>query len=110
MSNSLLRKTAAILFLSVFFIKMLIGAVPLMADSFDSKLINSVIMQLEEENHSEKSSGKIKQNLSKDYCNGHSEFSFSNPMLYMLEGGYASEKQTHIRTYFPSVPTPPPSV
>jgi hypothetical protein len=110
MKNSFLRKFAAIFFLSVFFIKMLIGAVPLVVDTFDSKLINAVIMQLEEENHSEKSSEKIKESFSKGYCNGHSEFSFSNPSLHTLAIGFAMEELIHIRTFYPSVPTPPPSV
>lgn len=98
------------LFLIIFFMKMLISITPLLGEHIDSKTINAVIMQLELENYSTKSTDQIKELLNKgEWLNGLYKFNFCLPTKVISFQHYARMKSSQIQAFYPSVLTPPPN-
>ena len=74
MTKKIFKKTFSYIFLSIFFLKMLIAGMPLIAHHFDSKSVYAVIMQLEIEN-SESKVSKEKPGKG-DWCDRFASFIF----------------------------------
>lgn len=90
--------------------KMLISITPLLADHIDSKTINAVIMQLELENHSTKSTDQIKESLNNgEWLSGLYKFNFCLPTKVISFQQYARMRSSQIQAFYPSVVTPPPN-
>ncbi len=110
MKREFARKLFSIVFLFIFFAKMVISVAPLVADHMDSEVVNAVIMQLEIENHSAKGSEKAKDCIDKgDWLNGLNKYSFSRPQVVIALGSYVFLRHSPIQAFYPSVPTPPPN-
>lgn len=104
------RQLFSIVFLFIFFAKMVISVAPLVADHMDSKIVNAVIMQLEIENHSAKGADKAKDCIDKgEWLNGFSKYNFSRPQIAIASNAYAFLRHSPIQAFYPSVPTPPPN-
>ncbi|MGB4775664.1 MAG: hypothetical protein WBP45_10850 [Daejeonella sp.] len=91
---------------------MIISAAPLILDQFDSNCVNAVIMQLEiEHNSGEESAEQIKKSLSKGewfepvFC-----FNVSRPFQHLASAKYIILDDKAVQTFYPIVPTPPPSI
>ncbi len=97
-------------FLTIFFAKMVISVAPLIAVHLDSGLVHAVIMQLEIENHSTKSSDSAKETLNKgEWLTGLSKFKFSTPQVDIASSEHVFLRNYPIQAFYPSVPTPPPN-
>ncbi|MBC8052033.1 MAG: hypothetical protein H7Y13_03115 [Sphingobacteriaceae bacterium] len=102
-------KLFSIIFLAVFFMKMVISAAPLIISHFDKKAVNAVIMQLEIENHAK--SNDVKETSVKEYFTMSSfRFTLLHPTQLMLSEMITVDHDKHIRAFYPPVPTPPPNV
>lgn len=97
-------------FLSIFIVKMLISTAPVILD-LDSKVVNAAIMQLELENETKDnhSAKQMKTFLKSgtDYIHFNCFLTFSSILNNTTSRYYISKK--YLKTYFPSVPTPPPN-
>lgn len=110
MKKEFQRTLFSIFFLGVFFVKMLISAAPLLVEHIDSKAVMAVIMQLEIENNSEKSSPEKAKELSlKEFCTTLPDFTFSNPIKHLSGTPAHIQDDEHVQTFYPAVPTPPPN-
>lgn len=97
-------------FLFIFFAKMVISIAPLVADHMNSEVVNAVIMQLEIEHNSTKSADQSKDCLYKgEWVNGFSKFNFSRPQVSISLNQYTFLGDSPIQAFYPSVPTPPPN-
>lgn len=104
------RKLFSIVFLFIFFLKMVISIAPLIAEQIDSEVVNAVIMQLEIESHSSKGADQAKETLTKgEWLSGFNKFTFSRPLINLELIRYAQFRDLPIRAFYPSVPTPPPN-
>ena len=109
MKKALANKIFSILFLGIFFIKMVICVAPIIVAHFDKKSVNDVIMQLEIE-HSAKES-ETKQVSVKEYLSIISYAVYSpNHVLIMQAELISANHAKHARSFYPSVPTPPPNI
>ncbi len=106
--RKLLKKLFSILFLLIFFAKMVITLAPLIVNQFDRDTMNAVIMQLEIENNA-KGSDTSKE-LLKDYIYTISSSNFTSLLQNLIKNPTAASDANHRCTFFPSVPTPPPNV
>ncbi|MHB1177221.1 MAG: hypothetical protein ACYCZO_02710 [Daejeonella sp.] len=110
MKKEFARQLFSIVFLFIFFAKMVISAAPLVADHINSEVVNAVIMQLEMENHSAKSPEKSKDCIDKgEWLSGFSKYNFSRPQIAIASKGYAFLRHSPIQAFYPPVPTPPPN-
>ncbi len=106
------EKIVSFIFVSIFFIKVFISAAPLILLHFDSKCVNAVIMQLEIESDSSKETSKeVKEGLVKgEWFDRMHHFNFSQPYTHLISPKHALRDMPHVQTFYPTVPTPPPSV
>lgn len=89
---------------------MVISIAPLIAQHIDSKIVNAVIMQLEIESHSTKSTDQQHDSLSKgEWLSGFYKFNLKRPVAAVAINKYISMQDSLIRAFYPSVPTPPPN-
>ncbi len=110
MKKELARKIFSFIFLFIFFAKMVISVAPLVASHVDSTIVNAVIMQLEIESHSSKGTDTAKDTLNKgEWLSGVYKFNFCQPHTAVAIQRYALKQNSHIRAFYPSVPTPPPN-
>lgn len=110
MKKELSRQIFSYVFLFIFFAKMIISIAPLIASHMDSKIVNAVIMQLEIENHSSKDADTAKDSLNKgEWLSGICKFNFCQPYKVITSQRYSTIQDYHIRSFYPSVPTPPPN-
>lgn len=110
MKKKLARKIFGSVFLFIFFLKMVISVAPIIADHLDSKVINAVIMQLEIEHGPAKSSELDKENSSKgEWINYIQHYNFSQPTSHLSIKLTLAKEDGHMQTFYPPVPTPPPS-
>jgi hypothetical protein len=102
------KKLFSIIFLGVFFLKMLLTIAPLIAAQFDKQQINAVIMQLEIESNAK--SNDVKESSAKEYFTLNCfKFSLLHPTRFMLPEMISVDHGKHVRAFYPSVPTPPPN-
>ncbi|MBC7913913.1 MAG: hypothetical protein H7Y07_07305 [Pyrinomonadaceae bacterium] len=101
-------KLFSILFLSVFFMKMVISLAPLVIVHFDKQAVHAVIMQLEIENNAK--SNDVKETSVKEYF---TLSSFGLVLLHPTELILISminvDHDKHVQAFYPPVPTPPPN-
>jgi hypothetical protein len=111
MKKEFARQLFSIIFLFIFFAKMVISIAPLVASHLDSKFMNAVIMQLEIENHPTKSTDQLaKDSLSKGEClNGFNKYNLDRPHIGISVNRYILMREHLIQAFYPSVPTPPPN-
>ena len=108
MQIQLKHKLFSWIFLMIFFAKMVISVAPLVADHFDSKIANAVIMQVELENNCE--SGKsAKENLKTLYHYLSKPDTLLNPVKVLALNRYYIEDDNFNHLHYPTVPTPPPN-
>lgn len=105
------RKIYSLLFSSIFFVKMVISIAPIYASFYDSKHVMAVILQLEIENHSGKSNSAdfSSENFSKEFATVVNWDIFLTPMRYLFIKQYILDDDISIKSFYPSVPTPPPN-
>ena len=106
-----IKKNISMIFLFVFFTKMVISVMPLFS-FLDSKLAVAVIMQLEHENKTDKDGFEkdtVKEKVSFDE---HTISAFEFRPLQLRESNvlHNLERTLLVRPYHPIVPTPPPNV
>ncbi|MFC6101790.1 hypothetical protein [Olivibacter domesticus] len=111
MHVGLRRKIFSILFSSIFVLKMVISAAPIYADLYDSKQVIAVILQLEIENHSAKTNccDLPSENFSKEIATVIDWNIFLTPIRYLSIKSYIADDDISVKSFYPSVPTPPPN-
>jgi hypothetical protein len=107
-----LRVLSAKLFFSIFFLKMVISALPLITNHFDKDALLQVVLQLEIESNQGKSS--TGQDVVKDVFPSFDLKDFNQPLLvpplrFMNDICFLIDEEYHLSGYYPSVPTPPPN-
>lgn len=103
------RLSIVIAFISIFTLKMVISAAPVFA-CIDKDTIKSVIMQLEQEHHSEGDSSKDCLKLI-DYKIIDFKYHYVYvPLLqeFGIKNCYIDHFKRYVNPYHPLVPTPPP--
>jgi len=109
MKKALAKKLFSILFLSIFFSKMVISVAPIIIAHFDARSVNAVIMQVEIEHNTKPTDVKelsIKEYLS--LCGF--TINLISPVLVLKPVRLNTEQAKHITVFYPPVPTPPPNV
>ena len=87
---------------------MMLAGMPLIAHHFDSKTVYSVIMQLEIENKGSKDS---KETIGKgEWCNNFCTFIFYQSHDNVIKTDFLVIDDKAVKSFYPSVPTPPPNV
>ncbi|MBU0695886.1 MAG: hypothetical protein KKE39_05095 [Bacteroidetes bacterium] len=99
-------------FIAIFIAKMLISTAPVFLN-LDQKVVKAAIMQLELENDSKESHGEAKDlnNILKkgvEFLHVYDFKIISISLVQTIDYHFFSKK--YFKTYFPSVPTPPPNV
>jgi hypothetical protein len=109
MRKGVVKILFSILFLFIFFTKMVISVAPLVIAHFDKQAVNAVIMQLEIENNAK--SNDVKENTIKEYFTI-SGFGFTvlHPTQIILAAMISADHDKHVQAFYPPVPTPPPNV
>jgi len=105
------RKTYSFVFTAIFFVKMVISIAPIYASLYDSKHVMAVILQLEIENHTGKSSNadSATENFMKEFTVSLDWNRFLTPIKYLSIKQYIANDDLNIKSFYPSVPTPPPN-
>lgn len=89
---------------------MLISIAPLIAIHLDSKIMNSVIMQLEIETNSSKGTDQFKDSLNTSECLSASyKFNFEEPHLIINSSKHILLQDAHKELFYPRIPSPPPN-
>ena len=110
MKKELARLIFSFVFIFIFFIKMVISLAPVIANHFDSKIVNAVIMQLEIETNSSKVADQTKDSLSKgEWLSGFYKFNFEQAPKLIANKKYIAMQDYHIESFYPTIPTPPPN-
>ena len=106
-----IKKNIRMIFLTIFFIKMVISVMPLFS-FMDSKIAAAVIMQLEHENKTDKDDLEKDAAKEKKSFDEHTIAAFEFRPLQLLESNalHNLEKTLLVQPYHPIVPTPPPNV
>jgi len=104
------RLIFGLVFLFIFFVKMVISIAPLLADHMDSEIVNAVIMQLEIETNSSKGADQAKDSLTKgEWLSGFYKFNFEQPHKLIAYKEYIALQDYHIEAFYPTIPSPPPN-
>ena len=110
MKKEYAKKLFSFVFLFIFFVKMVISIAPLIADHIDNRIVNAVIMQLEIETHSSKGVDQANESLNKgEWLSGIFKFNLASPQTTVALKKYSALRQFFIESFYPAVPTPPPS-
>lgn len=98
------RKLYSILFSSIFFLKMVIATAPIYHSFLDQDHILSVIMQLEIE-------GKphVGSETSKAICIHRDDTVFIGAVKEFNRNAFLLQNDRDLKSFYPSVPTPPPN-
>lgn len=91
---------------------MVISIAPIYASFYDSKHVIAVILQLEIENHSGKTNSNTdltNENFSKEFATVVNWDIFLTPMRYLFIRQYILDDDIGVKSFYPSVPTPPPN-
>lgn len=106
------RLSIVIAFMSIFTLKMVISAAPVFYTEFDKDTIKSVILQLEQEHHSDNDSGKdLLKFIDYKPIDLHYNYTYT-PLLqgFGIKNCYIDHIKRYINPFHPSVPTPPPNL
>ncbi len=98
-------------FMGIFIVKMGISGAPVFFAKLDKGLMNSVIMQLEEENSGDDAAakGNVKFADHKLMIH-HFEFDYVPLMISIgISNSFIDHSRRYVDPYHPSVPTPPPN-
>jgi hypothetical protein len=104
------RLLLVLAFLSIFVAKMGISAAPVFFSHLDKELMNSVIMQIEQEHEADGESGKVLKFVEFKSIN-HNNCFICTPLLYEIgvDNNFIDHNKRYVNPYHPSVPTPPPN-
>ena len=109
MKREVINRVFSIIFLTVFFLKMVISVAPLVISHFDKKAVNAVIMQLEIENNSK--SNDVKESSVKEYFTlSQFRLALTHPLQLILSSMISVDHDKHLQAFYPAVPTPPPNI
>jgi hypothetical protein len=110
MSLKKYRLVVVIAFLSIFLVKMGISAAPVFFGHLDKEVMQSVIMQLEQEHESDGDSGKVLKFVEFKSINHSNNFAWI-PLVYEIgiDNKFIDHNKRYVNPYHPSVPTPPPN-
>ncbi len=99
-----------IFFAGIFTAKMCISAAPLFFPHLDKELINSVIMQIEQEHETDNDSGKVLKYVEFKLISHNASFIYL-PVVYDfgIDNSFVDHNKRYVNPYHPSVPTPPPN-
>lgn len=105
------RRLYCFLFLAIFFAKMAISIGPIYANFYDSEHVMAVILQLEIENNSDKANTNDSnmEKFAKEFTTYIDWNIFLTPLQHLFIKKYITDEDTHIKSFYPSVPTPPPN-
>jgi len=111
MYNKRNRKLCCFLFSTIFFIKMVISIAPIYASFYDSDHVMAVILQLEIENHAGKSNSTDLgvEKFTKEFTSITNWDIFCLPVKHLSAKQYIDQDDIHVKSFYPSVPTPPPN-
>ncbi|HEX8576503.1 MAG TPA: hypothetical protein VF677_09435 [Flavobacterium sp.] len=109
MKKEVAKKLFSILFLFIFFSKMVISVAPFIMSHFDKQAVNAVIMQLEIENNA-KSNDVKEYNIKEYFTVGSFGFALIHPSNLILPIMISVDHDKHVQAFYPPVPTPPPNV
>jgi len=104
MFKKIAQQIFATVFLFIFFAKMAISVAPLIVGNMDGQSVYSVIMQLEIEHQTPKGAEAKWEQVQ----NLH-QFNFSQPLIALISANEFRVEDSHIQSFYPSVPTPPPN-
>jgi hypothetical protein len=110
MFKEIAKKIFTSIFLFILIAKMAISCLPLLVIYIDESSAYAVIMQLEIEHQSSKESESKENPLKKEWLYNHHQFDFSHPLLAILNSRVFNLQNGPVQPFYPSVPTPPPSV
>ncbi|RYZ93875.1 MAG: hypothetical protein EOP47_28925 [Sphingobacteriaceae bacterium] len=100
----------ALLFITIFFSKMVISVAPVIF-RLDDKVVSAVILQLENETKGEKdTTEKESSKAKKTFDEYYSHLVRTNVHVVDINILHNKENLIYAKVYFPSVPTPPPNV
>ncbi len=85
---------------------MVIAAAPLISDHLRADCINAVIMQIEIEQETKE---EVKGKGMHEYAPGIPTFVFASAPVLLKRGSVPLKWDKHVRTFYPTVPTPPPN-
>lgn len=99
-------------FLSIFFVKMVISVAPVFVGNLDRVAINNVIMQVEVEHGSDSETGKTMKIADMKATVHFYEAAQDLPLRYhfYVDNQYIEHFKRYINPFHPSVPTPPPNL
>ncbi len=111
MQRRVKRKVYSFLFLSIFFIKVLLALAPLYAHWYNKQQVADVIMQLELDDHSDTSDGNdlLAEKLAKEFPSYLNWSVFVAPLHYLSVKFFINDDSFHLKSFYPTVPTPPPN-
>jgi hypothetical protein len=107
MRKRIYKRLFSIVFLFIFFAKMVITLAPFIIKQFDRATVNAVIMQIEIENNGKNLD--MSKELVKEYFTAIHTCDFLRPVQYLEATPFTDDEDTHLRTFYPTVPTPPPN-
>ena len=97
------------LFLSIFFMKMVISVAPVFVNKLDKNVINNVIMQVEVE-HGENETGKTLKFDFKSTDQFQHYHSYTATRYHLtVRNSFIEHSKRYVNPFHPSVPTPPPN-
>lgn len=105
MFKEIAKKIFSTVFLFIFFAKMAISVAPLIIAHMDEKSVYSVIMQLEIEHQTPKGAEAKWEEFQTL-----SQYNFSQLPIELINNTVCSFDNSHVQSFYPSVPTPPPNV
>ena len=105
MFKEIAKRAFTTVFLFIFFTKMAISVAPLIVGNLDEKSVYSVIMQLEIEHQTPKGAEAKWEEIQTL-----NSYNFSRPFVAVVNFMGFSSENSHIQSFYPSVPTPPPNV
>ncbi|GAA4796320.1 hypothetical protein GCM10023231_25960 [Olivibacter ginsenosidimutans] len=90
---------------------MAISIAPIYASFYDSDQVMAVILQLEIENHSGKANATdmAMEKFAKEFATNMDWNIFLTPIRYLSIKQYIVDMDIHFKSFYPSVPTPPPN-
>jgi len=110
MREGLVRSLFSIIFLFIFSVKMVISIAPLITIHLDTKIMNSVIMQLEIETNSSKGSDQAKDSLNKgEWLSAYYKFNFEESHALTDKTSHIQLADMLIDIFYPRIPSPPPN-
>lgn len=108
MKNKKYRMLIVITFLGIFFSKMIISGAPIFFSHIDGKFMVSVIMQLENEHHSDEK-GKLSVKFVDQKIISHDIHIVNFDIDCGVPNSFIDHSRRYVDPFHPLVPTPPPN-